>query len=170
MSVFPCLFGSRFVVVFLDLYFGGSDKGLDIYVILQPSDQDKFNRSAFMRPVGVIKQQVSRVNQRMVRCAGEGGRGSERSLCVADTVWKGSLLRRIGSLSFAASHFSFTPSVEKSESGTQKLLSQISLWHPVLNVPSVSELKISSPFLLFWFHSPRFVNTGKEKQPEGPLV
>lgn len=47
---------------------------------------------------------------------------------MADTVWKEPLLQRISSLSvFAASHFSVTPSVEKSESGTQKPLSQISL-------------------------------------------
>lgn len=66
-----------------------SDKGLVMYVILQPPDQDEFNCGAFMRPVGTSRERVFRITWMTVWCPGDGGRGlnpASLCLCVADTV------------------------------------------------------------------------------------
>lgn len=55
MYVFFCCFEGRFVVVFPGSYSEGLRQGVR-YMILQPSGHDEFNCTAFMRPVGVLKQ------------------------------------------------------------------------------------------------------------------
>lgn len=59
---FPAYLKAYFLLFLWTDVLGDSDKGLDIYVILQPSGQDDFNCSTFMRPVGVIEEQVFRIN------------------------------------------------------------------------------------------------------------
>lgn len=61
-----CIFFSAYInqicCLFQTHVWRSSDKGLDMYVILQPSGQDEFSCGAFMRPVGVIKEQVFKIN------------------------------------------------------------------------------------------------------------